>query len=87
MLSLENPVKQVVVGWALEFLNDVVKMKDLQNKDRNQLLSTEKEQEIIKSITIVQNNLCDGTISVQIQIADKFYFENISQMAGVTITG
>ena len=50
-------------------------------------MSTEKEQEIIKSITIVQNNLCDGTISVQIQIADKFYFENISQMAGVTITG
>ena len=87
MLSLENPVKQVVVGWALEFLNDVVKMKDLQNKDRNQLLSAEKEQEIIKSITIVQNNLCDGTISIQIQIADKFYFENISQMAGVTITG
>lgn len=87
MLSNDNEIKQVIVGWAAEFLNEMVRMQDLMDKDKSEMLKTDLEKEIIKNVTVLQNDLCDGTISVQLQVADQYYFKNISEMTGVTITG
>lgn len=87
MLPLEHPVKKVLIAFAVELLASVSTMQDLSGKPFPDLELGDQAQEIIENAAITNLNLSDGTVSVKIEVAEKCYFENISQLAGVPIEG
>lgn len=84
MLPLDNSVKQSVITYARNFLMRVAKIKDI--TDMNNAMPA-ADDDIVKTVSLVQMNLSDGTVRIKIEVDDKYYYNNISQLCGVEIKG
>ena len=54
------------------------------------LMSTdmpESDGDILKEVSLAGMGLSDGVVKVKIEIAEKYYYENISALCGVTVSG
>lgn len=87
MLPMDQPVKKCLVTYAANLLAQVNCMRDVNNKLLAQLLPAEKEESYIKSAQIACVSPADGTIRIRMEVDEKYYYENISRMAGVPIDG
>lgn len=47
----------------------------------------ESDGDILKAVSLAGMGLSDGVVKVKIEIAEKYYYENISALCGVTISG
>jgi stage IV sporulation protein A len=83
MLSSEQPVKSAIIRVAAEILKKIEKIRDVNAvfKDRTQ------EEDFFKDVMLQNMNLSDGTVTVRMEIDDKYYFAYISEMTGVSIDG
>ena len=88
MLPREHPIKASILDAALGMLAKIDKVKDVQ------ALSGERtkeafymEEKPVGAIQIAGMNLSTGTVTVRMEVDDKYYFAYISDMTGVQITG
>lgn len=99
MLPREHPVKASILSAASNMLMRVDKAKDIYALFGEKLGETfsmenctEKPepsctQAPVGELQITGIDLSNGTVSVRMEVDDKYYFAYISDMTGVTITG
>lgn len=88
MLPREHPIKASILDAAFGMLAKIDKVKDVH------ALSGERtkeafymEEKPVGAIQIAGMNLSTGTVTVRMEVDDKYYFAYISDMTGVQITG
>ena len=88
MLPREHPIKASILDAAFGMLAKIDKVKEVH------ALSGERtkeafymEEKPVGAIQIAGMNLSTGTVTVRMEVDDKYYFAYISDMTGVQITG
>ena len=82
MLDYDNHIKQTVIKSAMDFLHKAGKIKDvIQNGKQEE----NTQDEIVKRLVVSKIDLSDGCVSVKIEIDEKYYYENISNLSNTTI--
>ena len=82
MLDYDNHIIQTVIKSAMDFLHKAGKIKDvIQNGKQEE----NTQDEIVKRLVVSKINLSDGCVSVKIEIDEKYYYENISNLSNTTI--
>ncbi len=81
MLEINNPVKQHLLGHAKEVLERVTNVRDFRE------LVLPEADDYIKEVRKEGLQLSDGVGAMRMEVDDKYYYENISQMAGVEVKG
>lgn len=80
MLSMEHPMKAEVIRTASAVLDGMKKTRDVYS------LEFTPEQYISK-IKIEELDLSSGCVKIRMDIDEKYYYENMSELAGVPIAG
>lgn len=80
MLDMANPMKAEIIRTASGILNSMKKTKDVyaQKFDPEQYISKIKLEEM---------DLALGCVKIRMDLAEKYYYENMSALAGVPIQG
>ena len=81
MLPAENEMKQSIAGYAKRILEDTTKVRDIFAIDFSQ------PEDYIEKTVLSQVDLATGQVKISITLEKSYYYENISQLAGVPITG
>lgn len=81
MLPVSNRMKENVIENAREILNTVTKAKDMK------LIKKQENSEYISDIHLDKVDLAQGLLKIKIDMEDKYYYENISELTGVPIQG
>ncbi len=88
MLPSEHRIKKYLISYASDLLNQMNKMHDVYNNGRKaNELKEDGEENFIKAITPEKINLSDGCVCFRMDVEDKYYYENISEMTGIPISG
>lgn len=91
MLPVDHPVKAAIIQSAGKFLSKVEKVRDVSEVygEKNLAMSANEQagEAFFKEILLQNMNLADGTVTIRMEIDDKYYFAYISDMTGVTIDG
>lgn len=80
MLDMANPMKAEIIRTASGILNSMKKTKDVYAQ------KFEPEQYISK-IKLEEMDLALGCVKIRMDLAEKYYYENMSALAGVPIQG
>ena len=81
MLPADHEIKQSIASYAKRILADTTKVRDIFAIDFSQ------PEDYIEKTTLTGVDLATGRISISISLEESFYYENISQLAGMPITG
>lgn len=81
MLELGAPMKQSMVQNARKFLKDITYIKDLMN------YPFEIEGDYIEQVKLEKMDLAAGSVNLRMDVEDKYYYENMSELTGVEIHG
>lgn len=93
MLPTDHRMKKSVIMHAGELLNRTDKMRDVYGDAWKKLCeSTEnhdngEQENYISGLKLERLTLSEGCVSICIEVDEKYYFENISEMTGVSIQG
>lgn len=91
MLAREHPVKAAMIRSAADFLQKIDKIADASAlaSEKNLALRTNEncEDAFFKDIQVQNINFADGTVTMRMDLDDKFYFDYISEVTGVEVTG
>lgn len=77
-LTNENEVKKYIIEYVSKLMDSINTMRDF---DKYQFTG----DEVISNIIITDKNRSTGCIDIRIDVNNKFYYQNISDMAGVAI--
>ena len=81
MLSVEHPVTQCLFQEAAKILEKVTHVRDFRD------LELAPAQPYMKEIRKGKLSLSDGVASIQMDVDEKYYYENMSELTGVQIDG
>lgn len=81
MLPAANRMKENVIENARAILNSVTKAKDMKE------IRKQENSEYIADIHLDKADLAQGLLKIKIEMEDKYYYENISELTGVPIQG
>lgn len=81
MLSISHKIKAAAIAEARRILEQAEQMKDIAG------VVFEPEKEEISSIRLEVTDLACGTAKICFQVDEHYYYENISELAGVPIHG
>ena len=81
MLPISHKIKAAAIEEARRILEQAEQMKDIAG------VVFEPEKEEILSIRLEVTDLACGTAKICFQVDDSYYYENISELAGVPIHG
>ncbi len=81
MLPAANRMKENVIENARAILNSVTKAKDMKE------IRKQENSEYIADIHLDKADLAQGLLRIKIEMEDKYYYENISELTGVPIQG
>ncbi len=81
MLPPSNRMKENIIENARTILNSVTKAKDMKN------INKKENSEYIADIHLDKIDLAQGLLKIKIEMEDKYYYENISELTGVPIQG
>lgn len=79
VLEIDHPIKQQLFVRAKELLEKVTNVRDFKE------LVLPQTDEYVKEIRKEGLRLADGVATLRMEVDDKYYYENISHMAGVTV--
>ncbi len=79
VLEIDHPIKQQLFLRAKELLEKVTNVRDFKE------LVLPQTDEYVKEIRKEGLRLADGVATLRMEVDDKYYYENISNMAGVTV--
>ena len=80
MLSAEHPVKAEIIRCASDILNRIGRTRDVYEQ-------TFEPQECISKIKMEEMDLSSGRIKMELDVAEKYYYENMSELTGVPVHG
>lgn len=72
-LDMDHPIKQAVVTYAKQVMNDLRGMKQVY-----QLPDTDSEY--IKEVSVVHVDLKDGTVNIKLTIPEQYYYEMLTNL-------
>ncbi len=81
MLEPMDEIKLSISEYAREILESVKKVRDIYQID------FDEEEPYIDKTELVGVDLSTGTISINMTLEDKFYYENLSRLTGMDIRG
>ncbi len=81
LLGDDRPVKKNVIDNAKKILQEITFVKDVWNYD------FKPEGEYLERIKLEQMNLSDGTAEIRMEVAQNYYYANISELTGVEVHG
>ena len=81
MLENSHKVKDAAICEARRILNAADQIKDVANTS----LIPEKEE--ISQLRVEQTDLATGNVRIRMDVDDKYYYENMSELTGVPIHG
>lgn len=84
LLPMEHNVKAEMIERAKKLLGQINCIKDVYRLEIPELLSG---AEYLSKIKVDEVDLSDGNIKICMEVAEKYYYENISDMAGVPVSG
>lgn len=80
MLPQNHRMKQELIAKAKEILSTMKKAKDVSKR-------YEEPGEYISTIKLEELNLSDGSVRIRMDLHEKYYYENMSELTGVPIQG
>lgn len=80
MLDTEHPMKAEVIKAASEILGGMKKTKDVYAQ---QFIP----EQYVSKIKVEELDLASGCVKIRMDIAEQYYYENMSELAGVPIQG
>ena len=89
MLPMEDLVKKELIQYAVNWMEDAAKMRDLYGDNGNfraVLDGKEAEKESICKPYIRKVHTSDGTVELRMDVDDKYYYEFLSRLSDVPIT-
>jgi stage IV sporulation protein A len=88
MLGSDNAVKKYLIDTAVAVMEHITKMNDLKTDAWRQALApAEGGEQYIQSAILERISLSDGSAGITFTVADRYYYEYVSQMTGVPIAG
>lgn len=81
LLSLEHPLKAELLKKVQEVCKKIQFVRDVQKENLHM------ETKYVKSVTPEQVDLSTGIVCIKIEMQESYYYEILSDMTGVTITG
>jgi len=84
LLSIEHAIKQELVEQAKKLLEQIGRMKDIYALE---LMGPSADMKYISKIKLDEVDLAAGNVKICMDVAEKFYYENISEMSGVPVNG
>ena len=81
LLPLESPLKGELLDKIREQTAEGKDIRDVK-KDAVQIQS-----EYVKSVSLLQVDLASGTVRIQVEMKEKYYYDMVSKMTGVPIQG
>lgn len=86
MLGNDSEIKKYIISFASKIINAVNTMNDYRKYIETSEFEKESTQDVISCCTTFSQNRSDGSINIKLDINNKYYYQNISEMAGVEIT-
>ncbi len=84
LLPVEHKVKKEIAELAGKLLEKINHMRDVYGLDWQKELENSK---FVSKIKLDEIDLSGGSVKVCMEIAENYYYENISEMAGVDVKG
>lgn len=83
LLPMEHDVKAEIVAQAMKLLGQIGRMKDVYGLELNEPVDVK----YLSKIKLDEVDLADGNVKICMDVAEKFYYENISELSGVPVSG
>lgn len=80
MLESTHPMKSEMIRLASEMLGSMHKTKDVYANEY-------EPEQYVSRIKVEELDLASGCVKVRMDVADNYYYENLSELAGVSISG
>lgn len=80
MLDMTHPMKAEIVRIASDILAGMKKTKDVYKQEM-------KPEQYVSRIKMEELDLSSGCVRIRMDIAEKYYYENISALTGVPVQG
>lgn len=80
MLAMDHPMKAEIIRTASGILGSMRKTKDVYSQ-------TFTPEQYVSKIKVDELDLASGCVKIRMDIAEKYYYENMSELAGVPISG
>lgn len=80
MLSADHPMKAEIIKTAAQILGNMRKTKDVYAQEF-------APEHYISRIKVEELDLASGCVKIRMDVAEKYYYENMSELAGVPISG
>ena len=84
LLPMEHAVKEELVAQARRLLGQIGRMKDVYTLE---LTGGLPEMKYVSKMKLDEVNLAEGNVKICMDVDEKFYYENISEMSGVPVKG
>ncbi len=81
MLSNDNPIKTELIRYVKKFMEDNGKVRDVKEQP------PQLETDYIKRMRMDAVDLATGNIKMYLEFHEKYYYEMLSQLAGIDIDG
>ncbi len=80
MLATDHPMKAEIIKTASQILGTMRKTKDVYAQEFT-------PEHYISRIKVEELDLASGCVKIRMDVAEKYYYENMSELAGVPISG
>lgn len=80
MLSADHPMKAEIIKTAAQILGNMRKTKDVYAQEFT-------PEHYVSRIKVEELDLASGCVKIRMDVAEKYYYENMSELAGVPISG
>lgn len=80
MLEMSHPMKAEIIRTANGILDGMSKTKDVYRMEFT-------PEQYVSKIKVEELDLSSGCVKIRMDIAEKYYYENMSELAGVPIKG
>lgn len=80
MLSTDHPMKAEIIKTAAQILGNMRKTKDVYAQEF-------APEHYVSRIKVEELDLALGCVKIRMDVAEKYYYENMSELAGVPISG
>ena len=81
MLDATNRIKENVIENARKILNNITYMKDVV------AYAFEPEGDYLTKLKAEQLQLSDGSVNIAMDVGERYYYENMSEMTGIEVKG
>ena len=84
MLPMEHEVKAEIVAQAMKLLGQIGRMKDVYGRE---LQNESSDVKYLSKLKLDEVDPAAGCVKICMEVAEKFYYENISELSGVPVKG